>query len=282
MGMNEKGLSLIFAIIFLLIFSVLVSILSSLVSSDVDMAFHDFRSGQAQYVADGGIEYALGTGTFPNYSYPPFSTRGPGMTLGDGTFIVDPPTVLTGPTGIPPPDPTPVIAVVSTVGFADPAVTGSNVRITIFSEILECTGITPATFTTCSRGVGTIPPTVISHPTDSGVYPVTTLNGATGAGCGAGLTINVNPYARRDLVAGFLPTGVIRVDNELMLYTGVTVGAGDVITQFTGVTRCYRGTGGPNHPNNRPVYQHVITSTATVPTGIIGNAQRIMRVTVGP
>jgi hypothetical protein len=276
MRLNEKGLSLIFAIIFLLIVAVLAAVLASLVSTDADIAFHEFRSSEAQYVADGGIEYALETGIFPNYSFPPYSGRGatPSIALGDGSFFVDPPTVLTAAID----ESATSISVVSTVSFGSPAITR---RIVIGSELLDCTILNATTFSPCTRNQNSppiVPPTNpdLDHAIDDSVYPATTLDGGLAA------VAKIIPVAT---TVGYLIPGTITIDSEEIYCTGTDTnpavcGAGKVAC-FTDCTRGYKGTTPIGHGDGQTVYQYVITSTGTVPTGIVGNAQRVVRVTVG-
>ena len=208
-------------------------------------------------MADGGIEYALGTGIFPNYSYPLFSTRPPEMTLGDGTFVVDPPTVVADD---------PLAAGAATVNvdntssfFAGPG------RIVIDTELIEYTGTTGTSFTLVTRGAGGTTDT--DHVRDNSVYPVVTTTAVVNA------IVTTIPVL---YTAGFLIPGVINVGSEYMFCTGT-----DATPAFINCTRGYKSVAA-GHPLGSNVFQYVITSTATVPTGIIGNAQRIVRVTVGP
>jgi hypothetical protein len=262
MLMNNKGLSLVFAIVILLIFAVLVAVLTSVVSTDADIAFHEFRSNEAQYIADGGIEYIFANRTFPDYSM-----IGATVNLGGGSFTVDTPAyttvVVPGP-GVP--DVT--ITVNSTNWFeTNPAPGLGTVGLIINGEEIECTAVNPATqFTTCNSFSGG--PVTGGQPVDTEVYPVTHLN------IGAPLLPGACPITVIS-TRGFVPIGTISIDNEIIYYTGTTA------TTFTGCTRGYKGTTDVAHPDGRSVYQYVISSTGTVPTGIIGNAQRVVRVTAG-
>ena len=282
--MNQRGAGLIVVIVILLVVGVILAVFVSLINTESFSAMGQSARVRAFGIADGGIEYALETGPFPNYSFPPYFDRGPGQALGDGSFIVDPPTVVANDPEVS--DSATTINVVSTSGFADPALTLADVMITIDQERIQCTGITATSFTGCTRGAGTPPTTATSHARDNGVYPVTELNLPITPVCPiVSDSISVKPLARRDSTVGFLPTGVISIDSERIHYTGVTPGAGDAIIEFTGLTRCYRGScdcaSAPNHSNNKPVYQYVITSIGTVPLPVIGNAQRVLRITVG-
>jgi len=286
--MNQRGAGLIVVIVILLVVGVILAVFVSLINTESFSAMGQSARVRAFGIADGGIEYALKraseTTGFPNYSFPLYSQRGvtPNIALGDGSFFVDPPTVVAD-------DPLSIgattVNVVSTTGFADPALTGEDVMITIDQERIQCTGKTATSFTGCTRGVAT-PPNPTSHAIDSGVYPVTELDSTIPAGCGVD-PISVESFAKLDSAAGFLLTGTISIGTELIHYTGVTFNAGDKIESFTGLTRCYRGTcdcvsDPPSaHAVNKPVYQYVITSTGTVPLPVIGNAQRVVRITVG-
>ena len=263
---NDKGLSLIFAIVILLIFAVLAAVLTSVVSTDADIAFHEFRSTEAQFVADGGIEYILANRTFPDYSM-----IGATVNLGDGSFTVDTPAYTTGV--VPGPGvPNVTITVNSTNWFeTNPAPGLGAVGLIIGGEEIECTAVNPATqFTTCNSFSGG--PVTGGQSVDTEVYPVTHLLNAVVIG--GPLLPGACPIAVIS-TRGFVPIGTISIDSEIIYYTGTTA------TTFTGCTRGYKGTTDVAHPDGRSVFQYVITSTGTVPTGIIGDAQRVVRVTVG-
>jgi hypothetical protein len=259
MGLNEKGLSLIFAIIFLLIVAVLAAVLASMVSTDAEIAFHEFRSAEAQYIADGGIEYILKNRIFPDYSM-----TGTSINFGSGSFTVDSPAYTTvlvpGGSGV-------TITVNSTNWFTTYPTSGSGtVGLILGGEEVECTGINPTEFTGCNDFSGG--PITGGQPVETEVYPVTQLN-IGGPLLPGDCPITVNS------TRGFLSQGMITIDKEHIYYAGTTA------TTFTGCIRGYKGTTAVAHPDGRSVYQYAITSTGTVPTGIVGNAQRVVRVTVG-
>lgn len=190
---NDKGISLIFAVIFLLIVAALAAVLASLVSTDADIAFHEFRSNEAQYVAEGGIEYALKIGTLSTCTF----VAGP-LNLGSGSF-------------------------------------------TTTSQNYDCA--------------------VVSDD------PLTSLSDVVN------VTINAGPNCGE--TTDYLIPGTLRIENEYLFCKGTSPNS------FTDCDRGVANTTASNHPQDSLITQCVVTSTGTVPTGIIGDAQRVVRVTVG-
>lgn len=275
---GQGGGSIIAAVFLIVVIGFLGAIVVSLVSTQSFQSVGELKSTEGLYIADGGIEYALRAGTFPNYSYPPWSTRAgatvanpcpsaSAIVLGNGNFCVDPPTVLTAGigsgAGI-------SIPVVSTAGFPAAGL------IQIDSEVIRYASTTATTFVVPGiasyRGyAGT---SAAAHNLDAAAYPVVTLNP------GPPLPNNCTALASIAIDSGisdtsaFLSNGVIRIDSEYFHYTGKTAAS------FTGVTRCFRGSTSAVHNANTPVYQRWITSTGSVSTLLGGTAQRVVRVTV--
>ncbi|MBI3392394.1 MAG: hypothetical protein HY039_04330 [Nitrospirae bacterium] len=203
---SQRGGSIIAAVFLIIVIGFLGAIVVSLVSTQSFQSVGELKSTEALYIADGGIEYALKTGTNYNYSYPVWSSRAgatvanpcpsaSAIALGNGNFCVDPPTVLTativaGAVTIP---------VVSTTGFPASGI------LTIDSEQIAYTGTTPTSFT------GLV--TTAGHNQDAAVYPATTLTVDPGA---AGTTISVAS------TPGFLIPGIIKIDSEYIHCTGTT------------------------------------------------------------
>ncbi len=266
---SERGGSIIAAVFLIVVIGFLGAIVVSLVSTQSFQSVGELKSTQALYIADGGVEYALETGTFPNYSYPSYSTRGvtPNIALGQGNFIVDPPTVLTAAIGL---GAGISIPVVSTAGFPAAGL------IRIDNEVIRYTSTTAITFVVPAipsyRGyVGT---SAAAHNQDAGVYPATRLGAVLPNNCTALASIAVDFDT-----SAFLSNGIIKIDNEYFHYTGK--GALSFGTGAAGsVTRCFRGSTSAIHNPNTAVYQQWITSTGSVSTLLGGTAQRVVRVTV--
>ncbi|MGB3941444.1 MAG: hypothetical protein WBK96_08130 [Candidatus Manganitrophaceae bacterium] len=260
---NERGLALIAAVAILLIFAMVTALLVSLVSTDSEMALYQFRSGEATYIANGGMQLAMmNFQNYPNFSIPPYSTRvsTPQVLLGSGGFTVDSPGVLSAAV-------TAAAAVIPAVCF-DKGV--ANVpcntlfpptgRILVESELIDYTGVTANSFTGAARGRdGSL---AAAHVADRGIYPATGLtagitNGAATVGVGN--------------TTGFTVPGTIKIDQEYLYCTGRTA------VTFTGCARGVQGSRAITHNALATAVQVTMTVNATVPTGITGNAQRIVK-----
>lgn len=285
---NQRGLGLISIILIIVIMGLAGAGLVSMTNTETYSAMGQNAGLRALGVAEGGMEYALRFVTaanFPNYSLPPFSDRvlpigqcngDPGICLGGGRFVVDPPTVLlAGITNV-----TPIIPVVSTAGFYAGAV-GAQGGIWIGNELILYTGTTPNSFTGGVLGVirgagGPTAPPAAAHAQDDSVYPVTAID----APGGVNNAVVVIPVFS---TVGFVIPGVIRFELDgagAMEYAYCT---GTTPTTFTGCIRGYGGGGAFGHagvPTPTPIFQYVITATGTVPTPVLGNAQRRIQVTV--
>ena len=82
------------------------------------------------------------------------------------------------------------------------------------------------------------------------------LNDTNGTG-GAGTTINLNS------TTGFPTTGVIKVDNELISYTGATA------TSITGITRAVNGTSTAGHSDGSTVEVFTAWGSASLVSGVV-------------
>ncbi len=259
---NERGLALIAAVAILLIFAMVTALLVSLVSTDSEMALYQFRSGEATYIANGGMQFAMmNFQNYPNFSIPPYSTRvsTPQVLLGSGGFTVDSPGVLSAAVT--------AAAVIPAVCF-DKGV--ANVpcntlfpptgRILVESELIDYTGVTANSFTGAARGRdGSL---AAAHVADRGIYPATGLtagitNGAATVGVGN--------------TTGFTTPGTIKIDQEYLYCTGRTA-----IT-FTGCARGVQGSRAITHNALATAVQVTMTVNAMVPTGISGTAQRVIK-----
>jgi hypothetical protein len=240
---NNRGVSIVAVVIMMLILAAMGTALVSLVGSENDASVKQMKSSQAQYIAEGGMEYILASPrVFPNYS-----TNGAAVSLGAGSFQTDTPAYLTAPVSIG----NTTITVNSTTGFANAG------RIVIDSEVIAYTGTTATTFT----GAG---PAAAAHASGNSVYPVTTVTADPGAG---GTTIAANS------TAGFVIAGVVKIGSEYIYCTGATG------TTFTSCTRGYRGTTAAAHAIGSNVFQYAVTSTGTV-SGAFGSAQRVVKASV--
>jgi hypothetical protein len=208
------------------------------------------QSGQALYIADGGIRYtlALNKNNIPNYS-----THGIWTTLGLGEFKVDTISYLTATVNVGATS----ISVDSTDGF--PA-TG---RITIDNEFIVYTGKTADTFT--------VNPVTAQHNRYNSVYPAAQLAipGLPSA-CG---TVNINVV---NDTGGFDIPGAIFIDTEYFYCSAKTA------LQFQNCQRCYAGSSPAAHPQNRFASQYVLTSTGRIINSISNSAQRIVQINAGP
>jgi hypothetical protein len=250
---NHKGVSLIAALFILVILGFMGVMFVSLIGTSSLTSVNDLQSGQALYVARGGVEYILQNRGFPNYSMNAFN-GGATMNLGAGSFAVATPAYLTVDPLVANPA---TITVNSPAGFANPAG-----RIVIDSEQINCTGPNVGnTFTTCARAQGGT--SNVPHPQGNAVYPAPWVTIATGIA-------DPTPTITVSSTAGFMIPGVIRIGNEFIYCT-----AAPTATTFTGCARGYKNTINVDHAVGSPVFQYVVQSTATV-----GNASRSERVAV--
>jgi hypothetical protein len=260
---DEQGLALIVAVVILLLFAIMAVVMVSLVSTDSDISLYQFRSGEALNIGIGGQQYTM-MQTYPNYSRPPYSTRGgtPQVNLGSGGFTVDPPAVLSA--GI-----TNAASTIPAVCFDRGNVVNCNTifpapgRILIGSELIDYTGVGAGNFTGATRGRdGSL---AVAHVIDQGIYHAT------------GLTANVNNAVATIPVGstvGFTIPGTIKIDQEFLYCTGIVGG-------FSGCTRGAQGSQAMAHNALATAIQVPVTVKATVATGIVGNAQRILQAQTG-
>lgn len=239
---NQKGVSIIAAIFIIVILAFMGVMFLSLINTGSMSAVNDVQSSQALYLAEGGVEYALGNRTFPNYSVA--STN-----LGAGKFQVDTPAYLT--VALPNSNAAATVDVNSTAGFP------ASGRIVVGTEIISYTGLNALQFTGITRKVGGT--ARAAHLIGDAVYPVTYVNGTNVAVGDTSVTVVST--------GRFVVPGVIKIDNEDIYCTTTTA------TQFTNCIRGYHGSvpAAHNAGNTRNVYQFSLTSTGTV-----GNAKRTL------
>jgi photosystem II stability/assembly factor-like uncharacterized protein len=174
---SNRGVSVVSVVIMMLIMAAMGSVMVSLVATESDTSVRQMKTSQAQYVAEGGMEYALyqfKTGTAcASLSYSNISL-GAGMFSTTGTVYNPSSTTLSG--GIN--GSVTTIPVVSTTGYA------SHGRITIDSETIDYAGITATSFTGARRGAnGT---TAASHSSGAAVPQNQCMIRATGTVSAAG------------------------------------------------------------------------------------------------
>ena len=263
--LDERGLALIVAVAMLLLFAVMAVVMASLVSTDSDISLYQFRSGETLNIALGGQQYTM-MQTYPNYSRPPYSTRGgtPQVNLGSGGFTVDPPAVLSAAIN------TIVTTIPATCFNNQGVVVGCNTlfpgagRILIESELINYTAVGAGNFTGATRGVdGSFAAT---HAIDQGIYRV---SGLTAAVTNVVATIPVGS------TTGFVIPGTIKIDQEYLYCTGTTA------ISFTGCTRGVQGSQAMAHTALATAIQVTVIVRGTVPTGLVGNAQRILQAQTG-
>jgi Tfp pilus assembly protein PilX len=237
---NSRGVSLIAATFIIVILAFMGVMFVSLIGTSSLTSVNDLQSGQALYLAEGGMEYIFQNRVFPNYSLTGTTT------LGAGSFTVATPAELTAAlTNV-----ATTVTVNSTTGFP-----GAG-RIVIDDEQINYTGTTATTFTGGTRAQGGT--VAAPHALGNAVYPATTVTVNVLVG---DTTINVGS------TTGFLVPGVIRIDGEFIYCTNITA------TTFSGCARGYKSTPPAAHTAGvtRTVFQYVVTSTGTV-----GNAQRVV------
>ncbi len=143
---NSHGVSLIAAIFIIVILAFMGVIFLTMFTTSSSTSINDLQSAQALYVAEGGMEYSLLTGAFPNFSVGPIS-------LGSGTFITV--SQYIGPGGIAPATVTdnPLSAAATTINVTSTANYIIPSVILIDSEYILCTATSGGNqFTGCTRG----------------------------------------------------------------------------------------------------------------------------------
>ena len=173
---NDQGISVVAVVIMMLILATMGTVLVSLVATESSTSIRQMRASQAQYVAEGGMEYALyqfktGT-TCASLSYN-------NISLGAGTFTTTGtlynPSSTTLSAGIN--NAVTTIPVASTAGYAP------HGRIRIDSESINYTGTTATSFTGATRGAaGT---TAAAHSSGASVPQNECLIQSTGAVSGS-------------------------------------------------------------------------------------------------
>ncbi len=238
---KQRGVSLIATVFIIVILAFMGVMFVSLINTGSLTSVNDMQSAQALSIAEGGVEYVLGSRIFPNYSM-----AGASQALGAGNFSIATPAYLTG--GINIGDTT--INVNSTTGFASP-----SGMIVIDSEVIPYIGTGANSFTPAV-------PATAAHANGSAVYPVTRVaNVALPNNCTA-------TDIQADSTVNFLIPGVIIIGSEYVFCAGTASGP----TRFTGCTRCYKGSSSALHAVGSAVFQYAVTST-----GAVGNARRVVR-----
>lgn len=249
---NQKGASIIAVIAVMLILAVMGAALISLVTTGSDVSVNQLQSEQAFNVAEGGLQYVLKRGPFPNYS-----TNGTWINLGAGQFKVDTTAYLTSD----------IAAEAGTIPVDSTAAFPTAGRITIGTDFgITYTNTDGTNFLGASGGQ--------AHYQNDSVYPAVELTGGFGNNCAApaspfSIDIAENPR-------GFDITRPFFIGNEYFYCTGKEV---ILPYKFTGCTRCYAGSSAEAHPaNNSYASQYILTSTGILSS----NAQRVVQIGVGP
>ncbi len=236
---NRSGVSIIAAIFIIVILAFMGLMFVTLIGTGSLSSVNDMQSAQAQYVAEGGIEYILENRAFPNYSM-----GGATLNLGAGSFGVSTPTFLTAAINIGNVN----VNVNSTAGFAP-----APGRIVIDNEVMAYNALGANSFTLAAGATA-------AHANGNAVYPVAQIAGVGLANNCAATDVQVG------YVNNFTVPGIITIGNEYLYCTGTAAGP----VRFTNCTRCYRGSGAAAHAIGDNVFQYMITSTGTV-----GNARRV-------
>lgn len=246
---NQRGVSLIAAIFIIVILAFMGVMFVTLINTSSFTAVNDLQSDQALYVAQGGLEYILNYGTFPN-----FSMGGVSKSLTSaGQFLTSTPAYLTAAVALG----NTTISVNSTAGFYAGSVAMPG-WIIIDNDTISYTGSTGNSFT----GVANIS---AAHASGNAVYPVASLTTALVTGCASPVNIQ-SSYASNN----FLIPGIVTIGTELFYCTGATIATPG---SFNNCTRCYQGSISAAHATGTGnIFQYVITSTGTV-----GNARRTIK-----
>jgi hypothetical protein len=245
---NQRGVSIIAAIFIIVILAFMGVMFLSLINTSSVTAVDNLQSTQALQVAQGGIEYILNFGTFPN-----FSMGGVSKNLGAGQFLTSTPAYLTAAVNFG----NTTISVNSTAGFYPGSVAVPG-WIIIDADTISYTGSTGNSFT----GVTSI---TAAHAIGNAVYPVASLTTALANNCTSPVTIH-SSYASNN----FLMPGIVTIGTEMFYCTGDTIGPPG---SFNNCTRCYQGTVSATHAvATGNIFQYVVTSTGTV-----GNARRTIQ-----
>ena len=127
--------------------------------------------------------------------------------------------------------------------------------ILIDSEQISYTAITNNTLTCTRASNGT---TAANHSRGAVVTFITAINNtATAINDGSNINSSVTTITV-DSTTGFSTTGSIKIENEVISYTGLT------LTTFTGCTRGAESTTAATHNNDIAVNQYIGTDTATI------------------
>lgn len=142
---DRKGVSILAAIFIIVILGFMGTMFVSMIGSGSLTSVNNLQTTQALYVAEGGLEFALRDGTFPNYTYP-------ATALGSGSFTTT--SQYIGPGGIAPATITdnPLSAVATIVNATSTANYVIPGAVQIDSETIYCTGAGAVQFTGCTRG----------------------------------------------------------------------------------------------------------------------------------
>jgi Tfp pilus assembly protein PilX len=301
-GKHQRGFLLAVAIVLLVVGSMLAAAMAYMVGTSGSSASDNLQSGQALFLAESGLEFETRRMAqnldWYRSTADPFDQTTQGF--GQGSFTVQtnlPATMLrahanSGDT---------TITVYTTNRFPNfnatpsPPTTCSPCYLQLDDDInggaeyVRYTGISGNTFTGLTRNlsIGTTPAhtgTSGARNRGSAVYPVTTLSVALPANCTAPANVQIVAHSK------FLGAGTLDIEGEEISYKNSS-NSGGVMT-LTGITRCLDDVTGP--PGNTPA-SHAVSAPVTpvligdfskdyeaqvVPTGTVGNTQRVMNRTL--
>ncbi|MBI1871333.1 MAG: hypothetical protein HYS07_09095 [Chlamydiae bacterium] len=268
---REKGLTLIAVVLILLLAAIFGTVLISQIGSGVYSTLNEQVGAQAAYLAEGGqqlsMRYLIDNPNFGESGTSPSSGSFSDTTFGMGSFTVSSFYPLTSISNA---SSSFMTASSTSVTVNSTSLFPSSGRIQIDLESMTYTGETATSFTGLGRGSdGT---TATAHYQRSVVYPATVLSSSVGL---SDTTIPVTT------TSGFLEAGTLRLQQELMEYSGKTS------TSFTGVSRGTHGTTpvpyGAGVLISHGVLQCELTTIGTVGTvGSIGYGARSFRQVVAP
>ena len=146
-------------------------------------------------------------------------------------------------------------AIATTINVADTSLFPASGTILIDSEVITYSGKTATSFTGCVRGVQ-----------NNITFATTTLNG--------GINSSVTTITLTSVVGFTVPensaAGVVRVDDELITYTGINT----ITNELTGCVRGTNGTSAAGHLTGATIreyggIQHALDQTTAVPPPIV-------------
>jgi len=284
---RERGVSLIAAVFVIVVLAFMGVVFLSLISTSSFTSVNDLMSSQAQYIAEGGVEYGqytlaqnldwyrstsdsappttqnLGIGSFATTTTLPATKLRRRLRVGDASVQVY--TTDRFPTS-------------GYLQIDDDVPPGGG------AEFIQYGNKTANTFTIMTRGVdlGVVSTLSATFPRGTAVYPVAQLANPLTNTCGA--TASITLKVADSSSVKFLSAGTIDILTEEIGYTGMSI-AGLNIT-LTGIQRCLGGpgtsvAGAVNDPVTPVLVGGIVDNQAEViSTGTVGAASRVVKKTV--